>query len=84
MSGCKDCEKYEKAGHNYCRMCGENFKKGRVKMFALLSPITPMKNSAATVVKHGRPVLADSLGNSWLWSPPSAIGFFDTDLQPVV
>ncbi len=31
MAGCKDCEKYEKAGHNYCRMCGDNFKKGKVK-----------------------------------------------------
>jgi len=26
--GCKDCEKYKKSGHNYCRMCGYYLTKG--------------------------------------------------------
>ncbi len=28
---CRDCKSYEDRGHNYCRMCGSNFKEGKVK-----------------------------------------------------
>lgn len=28
---CKDCDKYAKAGHNYCRMCGYHLTKGYVQ-----------------------------------------------------
>lgn len=27
---CRDCDSYEKRGHNYCRMCGHYLKKGIV------------------------------------------------------
>ena len=29
--GCKDCEKYKREGHNYCRMCGFHLTKGYVQ-----------------------------------------------------
>ncbi len=28
---CRDCQSYEERGHNYCRMCGAEFKKGMIK-----------------------------------------------------
>jgi hypothetical protein len=28
---CPDCDGYEKRGHNYCRMCGAELKRGVVK-----------------------------------------------------
>ena len=28
---CSNCKSYEERGHNFCRMCGSNFKKGIVK-----------------------------------------------------
>ena len=24
--GCRDCQSYEKRGHNYCKMCGFEFR----------------------------------------------------------
>jgi hypothetical protein len=30
-SKCRDCDKYEKQGHNYCRMCGYYFREGKVE-----------------------------------------------------
>lgn len=32
---CKDCDKYKKAGHNYCRMCGYHLTKGYVQYVRL-------------------------------------------------
>lgn len=29
--GCKDCERYKKSGHNYCRMCGYHLTRGYVQ-----------------------------------------------------
>ncbi len=31
MSKCKDCDKYKKNGHNYCRMCGTELNPGYAK-----------------------------------------------------
>ena len=31
MTNCKDCERYRKEGHNYCRMCGTELNPGFVK-----------------------------------------------------
>lgn len=32
---CGDCKSYEDKGHNYCRMCGTEFKPGMVKFVRL-------------------------------------------------
>lgn len=29
---CSDCDKYERENHNFCRMCGFEFKPGFVKL----------------------------------------------------
>jgi hypothetical protein len=35
--GCKHCEKYKRAGHNYCRMCGFHLTTGYVQNVRLAS-----------------------------------------------
>ena len=32
---CNECDKYQKAGHNYCRMCGYHLTKGYVQYVRL-------------------------------------------------
>jgi len=32
---CGNCKAYEDRGHNYCRMCGAEFKPGMVKFVRL-------------------------------------------------
>jgi len=29
--GCKKCAKYKRSGHNYCKMCGFEFRPNTVK-----------------------------------------------------
>lgn len=29
--GCKKCEKYKRSGHNYCKMCGFEFRSNTAK-----------------------------------------------------
>ena len=31
LERCGDCQTYEQAHHNYCRMCGYEFRPGQVK-----------------------------------------------------
>lgn len=64
---CNECDKYEKQGHNYCRMCGFHVRKGYVPhMFASQLPITSMRNSAGTAVgeaqlqMHGQAKVGES------------------------